>query len=115
MISEISGVENRLAVQEWRDLQNQPENENDSDSDLTDLVPALSRLFGWLSQADTIQRLGLRTGVMLNVIRPDLLPETSLAEMSGTTRQNVSKLTVSFRATFGLRESANQITKRSKV
>jgi hypothetical protein len=113
MISEIAGVENRLAVQEWRDLQNQPENESDPDSDITDLVPALSRVLGWLADASTIERLGLRTAVLLNVIRPDLLPEISLAEMSGTTRQNVSKLVVSFRETFGLRESINQRAKRS--
>ena len=84
MISEIAGVEERLAMEEWRDLQNRPENENDPDSDLTELVPALSRLLGWLSEAATIERLGLRTAVLLNIVRPDLLPKTSLAEMSGT-------------------------------
>ena len=90
-------------MESWRDLQHRP-NENGSDSDITDLVPALSRLLGWLSEAGTIDRLGLRTAVLLNIVRSDLLPNVSLAEMSGTTRQNVSKLTVSFRATFGLRE-----------
>jgi hypothetical protein len=112
MISEITGVEDRQAMENWRDLQNWPENENDPDSDLTDLIPALARLLGWLSEAGTIERLGLRTAVLLNTVRPDLLPKLSLAEMSGTTRQNVSKLTVSFRATFGLRESAHQAAKR---
>jgi len=117
MISEIAGVEgvtgvtDRLALQSWRDTTNRPE-ELDPDSDITDLVPALSRVLGWLSDAKTIERLGLRTAVLISIVRPDLLPETSLSELSGTSRQNVSKLTVSFRATFGLRESTNQIAKR---
>ena len=112
MISEIDGVQKgQLDVQAWRDAKNQEE--IDPDSDLTELVPALSRVLGWLADAKTIERLGLRTAVLLNVVRPDLLPATSLAEMSGTSRQNVSKLVVSFRATFGLRESINQIAKRS--
>lgn len=112
MISEIAGVEERLAMEEWRDLQNRAENENDPDSDISNLVPVLSRLLGWLSAATTIERLGLRTAVLLNIVRPDLLPNTSLSEMSSTSRQNVSKLTVSFRATFGFRESAHQLAKR---
>ena len=37
MISEIAGVEDRLAMESWRDLQNRPE--TDPDSDLTDLIP----------------------------------------------------------------------------
>ena len=111
MISEIDGVEAQLAVQSWKDAQNQEE--IDPDSDITNLVPVLARVLGWLADAKTVERLGLRTAVLLNVVRPDLLPATSLAEMSGTSRQNVSKLVVSFRATFGLRESINQIAKRS--
>jgi hypothetical protein len=110
-VEAVKGITDREALQTWRDTTNRPD-ELDPDSDITDLVPALSRVLGWLSDAKTIERLGLRTAVLLSVVRPDLLPETSLAELSGTTRQNVSKLVVAFRATFGLRESTNQVAKR---
>jgi hypothetical protein len=110
MISEIVGVEERLAMETWRDVQNRPE--SDSDSDLSDLVPKVSRLLGWLSEATTIERMGLRTAVLLYCTRPDLLETSSLEQMSATSRQNVSKLVVSFRATFNLRPAINQIAKR---
>jgi hypothetical protein len=110
MISEIDHVQSQLDVQSWRDATNREE--IDPDSDLTDLAVVLSRVFGWLADGKTLDRIGLRTAVLINLTRPDLLPATSLAEMSGTSRQNVSKLTVSFRATFGLRESTKQIAKK---
>jgi len=111
VITEAESVEARLAVQAWRDAQNRPEND-DSDSDITNLVPSLARLLVWLSDATTVERIGMRTMVLIHIVRPDLLPATSIAELSGTSRQNISKLTVSFRATFGLRESTNQVAKR---
>jgi hypothetical protein len=113
MISDIDHVQAGIDLQSWRDETKRKE--IDPDSDITNLVPALARVLGWLADAGTIERLGLRAAVLLNVVRPDLLPNTSLSEMSATSRQNVSKLTVSFRATFGFRDSAHQIAKRSKV
>jgi hypothetical protein len=110
MISDIDYVQVGIDLQSWRDATNREE--IDPDSDISELVPALARVLGWLADGKTIERLGLRTAVLINIVRPDLLPPTSLAEMSATSRQNVSKLTVSFRATFGLRESTQQIAKR---
>jgi len=108
MISDI-GVEAQLAMQEWRDLQNRPE--TDPDSDLTDLVPALSRLLGWLNEGDTCERKGMRFVAMLVCVRPDFIEARSLGQMSPTSKQNLSKLVVDFRSTFGWRASAHQAAK----
>jgi len=113
MISEIAGVEERLAMEEWRDATNQAE--NDSDSDLSALVPALSRLIAWLCEPETCERRGMRITAMVEVVRPDLNGGKSLAQLSSTSKQNLSKLCVDFRETFGWRPSAHQVAKNSKI
>jgi hypothetical protein len=113
MISDLEAVEARLAMEAYRDLQNQPE--CDSDSDLTDLVPALGRLLGWLNEGEKCEQKGMRVVAMLIVVRPDFIQQKSLSEMSPTSKQNLSKLVVDFRSTFGWRPSAHQIAKNSKV
>jgi hypothetical protein len=45
-------------------------------------------------------------------LRPDLNGGKSLAELSPTTKQNLSKICVDFRQTFGWKPSAHQIAKR---
>jgi hypothetical protein len=45
-------------MEHWRDLQDRPE--FDSDSDLTALVPALARLLGWLAEGKTSEQRGMR-------------------------------------------------------
>jgi hypothetical protein len=115
MISEIAGVEERLAMESWRDVQNRPENESDPDSDLTDLVPVLSRLLGWLCEPETCERRGMRLTALVQVVRPDLNGGKSLGQLSPTSKQNFSKLCVDFRETFGFRASAHQVAKNGKV
>jgi hypothetical protein len=110
MITEAEVVQDRLAVQEFRDLQNQAE--IDPDSDLTDLVPALSRLLGWLNEGERCEQKGMRVVAMLVCVRPDFIQEKSLGQMSPTSKQNLSKLVVDFRSTFGWRASTHQAAKR---
>lgn len=113
MISEIAGVEERLAMESWRDATNQAE--IDPDSDLTALVPALSRLLGWLCEPETCERRGMRLTALVQVVRPDLNGGKSLGQISPTSKQNISKLMVDFRATFCYRPSAHQVAKNGNV
>jgi hypothetical protein len=109
VISEIVGVGDRQSMESWRDVQNRPE--SDPDSDLTDLVPALSRLLGWLCEPENCERRGMRVTALVQVVRPDLNGGRSLGQMSPTSKQNISKLIVDFRATFCYRPSAHQVAK----
>jgi hypothetical protein len=97
----------------WRDTTNRAE--IDPDSDLTDLVPVLSRLLGWLCEPETCERRGMRVTALVQVVRPDLNGGRSLGKLSPTSKQNFSKLVVDFRSTFGFRASAHQIAKNGKV
>jgi hypothetical protein len=101
MISEIAGVEERLAMESWRDVQNQTD--IDPDSDLTDLVPALGRLLGWLAEGDTCERRGMRVLAVLVVVRPDFIEEKSLGQMSRGSKRLFDELVNDFRSTFTLR------------
>lgn len=105
-------AEDQLALSEWRGAMHQAF-DDDPDSDLTDLVPALSRLLGWLSEPETCERRGMRVTAMNECVRPDFNQGRSLGRMSKTSKQNLSKLMTDFRKTFNLRESAHQAAKRS--
>jgi alkylhydroperoxidase family enzyme len=111
MISDI-GVEAQMAVEAWRDATNQTD--IDPDSNLTDLVPVMGRLLGWLSEPETCERRGMRVTALLECVRPDLNGGRSLAQLSPTSKQNLSKLCVNFRETFSLHRSAHQIAKVAK-
>jgi hypothetical protein len=108
------GVEAQLAIQEWRDAQNRAE--IDPDSDLTALMPAISRFVGWLCEPETVERRGLRVCALEECVRPDLNSGRSLGQTSaGTSKQNLSKLMTDCRSTFHLRPSAHQAAKGAKV
>ena len=104
-------AEIQLSLLAWRDATNQAE--FDPDANLADLVPVISRLIGWLCEAETCERRGLRVTALAEVIRPDFNGGKSLGRMSKTSKQNLSKLMTDFRVTFNLRESAHQAAKRS--
>ena len=115
MISAVEILWENHSFANWQAAQNQPENA-DPDSDLTDLIPALSRLLAWLSEGKECEQKGMRVVAMLSVVRPDFLHEKSLKYMSNTSKQNLSKLCVDFRQTFGWRASAQQVAaKRRKT
>jgi hypothetical protein len=57
------------SLADWQDSQNRIE--SDPDSDLTDLVPKVSRLLGWLAEGGTAEQRGDRVTAMLFVVRPD--------------------------------------------
>jgi hypothetical protein len=71
MISELAGVEEKLALEAWRDVQNRPE--SDPDSDLTALVPPLARLLGWLAEGKSSEQRGMPT--MERVVIVSVYPE----------------------------------------
>jgi hypothetical protein len=58
------------SVEAWREATNREE--IDPDSDLTDLIPALSRLIGWLNEGKTCEQAGMRVKAFTFVVRPDL-------------------------------------------
>jgi hypothetical protein len=111
----ISGIEllwESKSLADWEATQNRPEPESDPDSNLTDLVPAISRLIAWLCEPETCERRGMRITAMVEVVRPDLNHGKSLAQLSPTSKQNLSKLCVDFRQTFGWQPSSHQIARR---
>jgi hypothetical protein len=109
MISDLSWDARSLS--DWQDSQNRPE-PNFEAVDITDLADKLNRVLAWLAEADTAERMGMRTAILLYCVRPDFLPETSLRLMSQTSKQNLSKLVTDFKGTFNLRPSVNQAAKR---
>lgn len=115
MISAVEILWENHSLASWQATQNQPEPESDPDSDISALVPACARLLAWLTQPETCERRGMRVTAMAEVIRPDLNGGRSLGQMSGTSKQNLSKLMTDFRSTFNIRPSAHQIAKGGKV
>jgi hypothetical protein len=85
--------------------------EPDPDSDLCDLVPKITRLIGWMAEGKTYDQMGMRVVAMLKVVRPDFLNGQSLDELTPTTRQNVNRLMVDFRSTFGYHDTPHQRAK----
>jgi hypothetical protein len=108
MISDLSWDAASLA--DWQDSKNRAESDSEK-TDISELADALTRVLAWLSEGDTTERLGMRCAIFIYCTRPDFLPETSLRALSGTTKQNLSKLVVDFKATFNLRPSVNQAAK----
>jgi hypothetical protein len=103
--------EDRLSLLAWQDARNLEE--IDPDSDITNLVPVMGRLLGWLNEGEKCEQKGMRVIAMLVVVRPDFIEAKSLGKMSPTSKQNLSKLCVDFRATFGWRPSAHQVAKEA--
>jgi hypothetical protein len=112
MITDLSSDARSLA--DWQDSQKRAEADPEK-TDISDLADALTRLLAWLSEADTTERMGMRTLILIYVVRPDFLQEQSLRLMSQTTKQNLSKLVVDFKQTFNLRPSVNQAAKALAV
>ena len=84
------------SLADWQATQNQPEPDLET-TDITELADKLTRVLGWLSEGDTIERLGMRCAILLYCVRPDFLPEQSLHLISGTTKQNLSKMVTDFK------------------
>ena len=105
-LSEIDSVQSRIDLQNYKDLQNR--SESDQDSRLASLVPALSRLLGWLNDGKTCDQIGMRFTAMLLCVRPDFIEAESLKRMSPKSKQNLHDLIADFRLTFDWRESLNQ-------
>lgn len=91
----------------WRD-----DNDDSSDNDLSNLVPPLARLLGWIAEGENVNQMGMRIAAVLHEFRPDLLNGRSLTQISTNTRQNLDKLVVDFRATFAIRKSSRQLCKK---
>lgn len=48
------------------------------------ICEVLSRTFGWVAEADTVEQKGLRASVVLYCVRADLLDADTLAEIGAT-------------------------------
>lgn len=105
MRSELEEVEARLAMEIWRDSQA----EIDPDSDLTDMIPAMSRFLGWLNQGEDCEQKGMRVVAMLVVVRPDFIETKSLRLMSWASKRIFDDLVNDFRLNFVVRGSAHQV------
>jgi len=49
------------------------------------ICEVLSRTFGWVAEADTVEQKGLRASVVLYCVRADLLGEAALEQLGATT------------------------------
>jgi hypothetical protein len=74
------------SLADWKAMQNQAE--NDPDSNLTDLIPALGRLLGWLNEGEKCEQKDMRVVAMPVCVRPDFIQEKSPVQMSPTSIQN---------------------------
>jgi len=69
------------------------------------LFEAFSRIFTWACDAHTLEERGVRTSVVLFIVRPDLLKEQTLEELgesTGRSFQAIFKLAEDFRLATGL-------------
>jgi hypothetical protein len=105
-LSEIEAVQSRIDLENWKNSENRFE--SDQDSRLTSLVPALSRLLGWLNEGKTCDQIGMRFTAMLVCIRPDFIEPESLKRMPPKSKASLLELIADFRLTFGWRGSLNQ-------
>lgn len=55
-----------------------------SEDQLQRICEVLSRTFGWVAQATTVEQKGLRASVVLYCVRADLLGEATLEELGAT-------------------------------
>ena len=51
------------------------------DEQLERICEVLSRTFGWVAEADTVEQKGLRASVVLYCVRADLLGDETLAQL----------------------------------
>lgn len=68
------------------------------------ICEVLSRTFGWVAEADTVEQKGLRASVVLYCVRADLLGETTLEELganTGTPQAVVNELVSDFCHSIG--------------
>jgi hypothetical protein len=54
------------------------------ESQLQRICEVLSRTFGWVAEADTVEQKGLRASVVLYCVRADLLDADALEELGAT-------------------------------
>lgn len=52
-----------------------------TDNHLQRICEVLSRTFGWVAEADTVEQKGLRASVVLHCVRADLIGEATLEEL----------------------------------
>lgn len=55
-----------------------------ADHQLQRICEVLSRTFGWVAEATTVEQKGLRASVVLYCVRADLLGEATIAELGAT-------------------------------
>ena len=110
MLNEIDSVQSRIDLENWRDSENR--SESDQDSRLSNLIPPLGRLLGWLNEGKTCEQKGMRFTAMLVCVRPDFIEEQSLKFMPPKSQRSLSELIADFRLTFGWREPVNRIGER---
>jgi hypothetical protein len=74
------------------------------DDHLHRICEVLSRTFGWVAEADTVEQKGLRASVVLYCVRADLLGTDTLEELganAGTPQAVVDELVPDFCHTIG--------------
>jgi len=74
------------------------------DDKLERICEVLSRTFGWVAEADTVEQKGLRASVVLYCVRADLLGEATLEELgatAGTSQTVMEELVSDFCHTIG--------------
>ena len=106
LVNEIDSVQSGIDLQNWKDAENRPE--ADPDSRLTNLVPALSRVLGWLNDGKSCEQAGMRVKAMLFVVRPDFLDGRSLGRLSPTSKRILDDLVADFQATFVVKSDGEQ-------
>lgn len=74
------------------------------DDHLERICEVLSRTFGWVAEADTVEQKGLRASVVLYCVRAELLGESTLEQLgakTGTPQAVVDELVSDFCHTIG--------------
>jgi hypothetical protein len=103
MISEQEKAEGSLALQSWRDSQAEIDPAHHSD-----LIPALSRLLGWLAEGEKCEQKGMRVIALLVCVRPDFMEQKSLRGMSRASKQIFDALVNDFKRSFHWQQAAHQ-------
>jgi hypothetical protein len=98
MLTEFEEIESKTALQSWRDSLAEIDPANHSD-----LVPALSRLLGWLAEGEKCEQKGMRVVALLICVRPDFIEPKSFGRMSRASKRVCNELVNDFRSTFTLR------------
>jgi hypothetical protein len=75
-----------------------------SDDQVERICAVLSRTFGWVAEADTVEQKGLRASVVLYCVRADLLGSATLEQLGakvGTPQRVVDELVSDFCHSIG--------------